>query len=166
MEPTLTLVCASNCCACCCCRPAYRNTDHVPLGTLETYRALPASDHPYSEYDFGIIAEIIQFAELRAEDEFRKSKGALLLCVSVGVCVCLCVCMCVRVCVFVCVRAVRVCARVRACVYVCVCVCECVCVLCVCFVVLKQMRDGLFALKQQTIRTDIVCFVSVCNYCL
>lgn len=42
---------------------------------LETYRALPAPDHVYSDYDFEIIAEIISLAEQQAQALARKGKG-------------------------------------------------------------------------------------------
>ena len=44
--------------------------------TLETYKALPASDHPYTDYDFAIIAEILDLAERQALDAARRNKGA------------------------------------------------------------------------------------------
>ena len=62
-----------------------------------------------------------------------RLKGANLLQVGKGVCMCLCVCLCVLACVHVCVCVcvcvclwelfLCVCVSVRACVYVCACVC-------------------------------------------
>jgi len=60
------------------------------VGTLETYHALPAPERAYTEYDYGIVAEIIQFAELRAQEEARKGKGDVLCGADLHVLVCAC----------------------------------------------------------------------------
>lgn len=41
----------------------------------ETFNALPESSEPYSDYDIGILAEIISHAEAVAQHQARKHKG-------------------------------------------------------------------------------------------
>ena len=42
---------------------------------LETYMALPGEEYVYSEYDLGIIADILTTAEHNAKILSRKGKG-------------------------------------------------------------------------------------------
>lgn len=42
---------------------------------METYTALPGAEYVYSEYDLGIIADILTTAEHSAQLLARKGKG-------------------------------------------------------------------------------------------
>jgi hypothetical protein len=55
----------------------YRLDEHdsTSAAAYETYRALPAAEHPYSEYDLTVIAEILTLAESQAYAAARKGKG-------------------------------------------------------------------------------------------
>ena len=55
---------------------ARANRDPGPDATvMETYLALPGSEYIYSEYDLGIIADILTTAEHSAANLARKGKG-------------------------------------------------------------------------------------------
>ena len=58
-------------------RARFHLVDNADNPTLETYRALPAAEHPYSNYDMSVIAEILTLAEHQAQEAYRKGKGAL-----------------------------------------------------------------------------------------
>jgi len=44
--------------------------------TYETLKSLPAAEHPYSDYDLGIVAEIIRLADGQAKREAKLGTGA------------------------------------------------------------------------------------------
>ena len=57
-----------------CYRRGYRQNESI-LTAKETFNALPESSEPYSDYDIGILAEIITHAEAMAQQQARKHKG-------------------------------------------------------------------------------------------
>ncbi len=58
---------------------AYQPVD-TTAQVWETYKALPALERAYTDYDFALVAEILDLAERQAVDAARKGKGACVLC--------------------------------------------------------------------------------------
>lgn len=49
--------------------------DAAALAAYETFKALPPSEHPYTDYDFAIVAEILRLAELTAAQAAKRGQG-------------------------------------------------------------------------------------------